>query len=255
MKNHKSTLAFWEHAKSILIAVALALFFRSLAFEAYKIPSSSMTPTLMIGDLLFISKYSYGYSKYSFPIDLNFIHGRIFKKEPVRGDIIVFRAPHKNDDKYYIKRLIGLPGDTIQVKNGIVYINDVEVKRHQIGVYQALYNDEPQGSYDCYEEELPNGVKYKVLDANIHFHSHFPDNTPIYNVPQGFYFMMGDHRNRSVDSRFTSDMGFISEENLMGRAEILFWTRDFSFVDIFTKFEFNRLFNKLSNEDPIPVSK
>ena len=250
----KSNFLSKDNIKGVIIAIAIAVFFRSFAFEAYKIPSGSMTPTLMVGDFLFISKYSYGYSKNSFsipfisdliPIDFDFIKGRVFKKNPVRGDIIVFKSPHKEDNKYYIKRLIGLPGDKIQLKSGILYINDIEVKRERTGVYHALYQDEPGGSYDSYEEALPNGVKYTVLDADIDFHSRFPDTTPVYRVPEGFYFMLGDHRNRSADSRFMSEMGFIPEDNLMGRAEILFWTRDFSFGNLITSLQFNRLFNIL----------
>ena len=237
---------FWEYTKSILVAVIIAVIFRTFLFEAYKIPSSSMTPTLMIGDYLFVSKYSYGYSKYSFPIAFDIINGRFFAKKPEKGDIIVFRSPHADDDKYYIKRLVGFPGDKIQIKNSILYINDIEIPRKKIGVYNPLYRDEPQGSFDCYEEVLPNNVKYNVLDANFASHNEFPDQTAIYHVPKGHYFMMGDHRNRSVDSRFLSDMGFIPEENLVGKARILFWTRDFSFWKIITQFKLNRLFNNLT---------
>ncbi|AEI89335.1 MAG: signal peptidase I [Candidatus Midichloria mitochondrii] len=242
---------FWEYLKSTLIAVIAALIFRSFFFEAYKIPSSSMTPTLMIGDYLFVSKYSYGYSKHSFPIALDRIKGRFFAKQPERGDIIVFKSPHADDDRYYIKRLVGLPGDKIQVRNAVVFINDTAVERKKVGVYHPLYKDEPQGIFNCYEETLPNGVRYNTLDANFRFHNEFPDQTAVYHIPQGYYFMMGDHRNRSVDSRFLSDMGLIPEENLVGRAQILFWTRDFSFWKIVTQFKLDRLFNRLTNDNTL----
>ena len=244
----------WDYSKSIVLAVCIALIFRTFLFEAYKIPSSSMTPNLMIGDYLFISKYSYGYSKYSFPLSFPYISGRVFAHPPQRGDIIVFKATKHGDDKYYIKRLIGLPGDKVQIKDAVLYINDVPVHRQKVGKYYPLYQDEPQGEFICYEETLPNGVKYVTLDANEGENRTFPDQTSVYSVPEGHYFMMGDHRNRSIDSRFVSTIGFVPEENLVGKAQILFWTRDFSFYNIMTKFDIGRLFKRLVNDVTVSIS-
>lgn len=237
-----------EHLKSIVYAVILAFLFRSFLFMPFKIPSGSMTPTLLVGDYLFVSKYSYGFSRYSFHIvDMKFINGRLFAKSPQRGDIIVFKSPKSDDDKsYYIKRLIGFPGDEIQVSRGILYINDIAVPKIKIGQYieKGQYNEHTT-IHNIYKEILPNGIQYQVISPINEEPTQFPDETRVYKVPQDHYFFMGDHRNNSIDSRYLSDMGFISEENLIGKAEILFWTRDFYLWKFITQFELGRLFHKL----------
>lgn len=242
-----------EYAKSIVLAVIIALVFRSLAFEPYKIPSRSMVPTLEVGDFLFVSQYSYGYSRYSFPVDLSFIEGRIFYTEPTRGDIIVFKSP-KGDGINYIKRLIGLPGDNIMIKRSVIYINGQPIKRKRVGEYHYETKPGEYQNYDVFEETLDTGYTYRTLSApSNNFYSSFPDTTHAFTVPEGHFFFMGDNRNHSIDSRFLPEEwdhnigGYISVENLIGKARFLHWTRDFSFQEIITKFDFGRLFNRLDH--------
>lgn len=203
---------FIEYVKITIIALAIAMLLRSFVFEPFKIPSSSMEPNLLVGDRLIVSKYPYGYGNYSTILTLN-LDRPIMRKSPLRGDIIVFRTVNKNDDKIYIKRLIGLPGEEIQLKKGVLYINDIAVKRDKISE-----------SPDIYEETLPNGVKYKTLDTNESYD--FPDTTKKYQVPDNHYFFLGDNRDNSIDSRYTNIIGFIPEANLIGRAEFVFWNSD-----------------------------
>lgn len=236
-----------EYFKSIIYAIILALLFRSFFFMPFKIPSGSMIPNLQVGDYLLVSKYSYGYSRYSFPLDLKFIDGRIFAKSPQRGDIIVFKSPKPdNNDIYYIKRLIGIPGDEVQVKNGILYINGTSVPKisYDSGTSKLNQNN-IEAESDIFEEILPNGVKYSIISASNKENSEFPNQTPLYKVPHGHYFFMGDNRDNSIDSRFLNDMGFIPQENLIGKAEILYWTKDFSVWEFITQFNIGRVFKNL----------
>jgi signal peptidase I len=179
-----------------------------------------MEPTLLVGDYLFVSKFSYGYSRYSFPIDLPFIEGRIWEGVPERGDIAVFRPPREPETDY-IKRVIGLPGDRIQMRDGVLYINDEAVKREPAGEWEG---EEPFGAARQYRETLPNGVSYLTLDAR---QGTAGDNTRVFEVPPGHYFLMGDNRDNSQDSRFLEGpVGFVPAENLVGRAEIIFFSVD-----------------------------
>ena len=176
------------------------------------------TSTLLVGDYLFVSKYSYGYSKYSFPFSPNLFSGRIWSATPERGDVAVFRLP-SDPSVDYIKRVIGLPGDRIQVRDGVLYINGEEVPREQVGTY------EPEGRYNrgepvpVYKETLPNGVTYDTLDLSPNSPG---DNTREFVVPEGHYFMMGDNRDNSSDSRFT--VGYVPLENFVGRATYIFFS-------------------------------
>ncbi len=210
----------FEFVKTILIAGALALGFRSLLFEPFNIPSGSMIPTLLVGDYLFVSKYSYGYSRYSFPFGVAPIDGRIFESQPERGDVAVFRQP-KNESVAFIKRIVGLPGDRIQVTDGVLRINDVLVNRSKKGIATAT------DGYDVikfvvYEETLPNGRSYVIQEKSD---NDMLDNTSVYEVPPGHYFMMGDNRDNSRDSRAAS-VGMVPAENLIGRAERLFFSHN-----------------------------
>jgi signal peptidase I len=214
--------SIWETIKVIIEALVIALVFRTFAYHPFNIPSGSMEPTLLIGDYLFVSKFSYGYSRYSFPIDLSFIHGRIWEgKGPQRGDVAVFRPPGEpNTD--YIKRVIGLPGDRIQVQDGVLYINGTAVPRVAAGTWEGEGLFGATQAIPEYRETLPNGVSYVTLDM-------IPDgpgdNTKVFEVPADHYFMMGDNRDNSQDSRFLDGpVGFVPAENLIGKADIIFFS-------------------------------
>jgi len=212
----------FEFIKTIVIAGALALGFRSLLFEPFNIPSGSMIPTLLVGDYLFVSKYSYGYSRYSFPFGMAPFDGRIFETPPERGDVAVFRQP-QNESVAFIKRIVGLPGDRVQVVNGVLRINDVAVNRDRKGFATASdgYN---VIRFAVYQETLPNGKSYLIQERSD---DDLLDNTNVFLVPEGHYFMMGDNRDNSRDSRTTS-VGMVPAENLIGRAERLFFSHNSS---------------------------
>ena len=212
----------FEFIKTIVIAGALALGFRSLLFEPFNIPSGSMIPTLLVGDYLFVSKYSYGYSRYSFPFGMAPFDGRIFETPPERGDVAVFRQP-QNESVAFIKRIVGLPGDRIEVVNGVLRINDVAVNRDRKGFINASdgYN---VIRFAVYQETLPNGKSYLTQERSD---DDVLDNTNVFLVPEGHYFMMGDNRDNSRDSRTTS-VGMVPAENLIGRAERLFFSHNSS---------------------------
>ena len=210
----------FEFIKTIVIAGALALGFRSLLFEPFNIPSGSMIPTLLVGDYLFVSKYSYGYSRYSFPFGMAPFDGRVFETSPERGDVAVFRQP-QNESVAFIKRIVGLPGDRIQVTDGSLRINDVAVNRVRKGFATASdgYN---VIRFAVYQETLPNGKSYLIQERSD---DDVLDNTNVFLVPEGHYFMMGDNRDNSRDSRTTS-VGMVPAENLIGRAERLFFSHN-----------------------------
>ncbi|HCO54953.1 MAG TPA: signal peptidase I [Pelagibacterium sp.] len=205
--------------KTVVYAVLIAVGVRTVAYEPFNIPSGSMLPTLLIGDYLFVSKLSYGYSRYSLPLDLPLFPGRILFEEPERGDVIVFK--HPTADKTYIKRLIGLPGDKIQVKGGILHINDVPVKRRKIEDYAHHTENGGVIVFQQYIETLPNGVEHRILEQSD---TGFLDNTGVYDVPPGHYFMMGDNRDRSLDSRSLSSVGYVPFENFVGKAQWRFFS-------------------------------
>lgn len=213
----------YETVKTVVIAAIFALTIRSLAYEPFSIPSSSMVPTLLIGDYLFVSKYAYGYSKYSFPLAAFPVSPeRINAKQPKQGDVIVFRKP-TDPSIDFIKRLIGLPGDTIQMKKGRLYINNKIVEREFIGEYAVKMPNGETLLHKRYRETLPNGVKHIIIERTDHEHL---DNTPVYEVPKDHYFMMGDNRDGSMDSRVQTEVGFVPYENLIGRADRLFFSVD-----------------------------
>lgn len=243
MEEVKKTETKTGFVKTLIIALVCAGFVRSIFFEPFHIPSSSMKPTLLIGDYIFVAKYSYGYSRYSFPFGFDFFEGRIWKSEPKRGDVIVFRLP--NDPKInYVKRLIGLPGDQIQMRDGKLYINENEVTKISDGNF--LDDDsETQIEIKKFLETLPEGKVISTLDQS----STPQDNTGIYEVPQGHYFMMGDNRDNSQDSRFLTYVGYVPEENLVGRATIIFFSNSkptWQFWNWPNSIRFNRLFNKVN---------
>ena len=211
-----------ELVRTVVFAVLIAIGIRTFAYEPFNIPSGSMFPTLLVGDYLFVSKISYGYSRYSLPFAPPLIPGRVLFSEPERGDVIVFKKP--TDTRIdYIKRLIGLPGDKIQVRRGILHINSKAVIRRAVDDFPVFDTFGRQRGIPQYTEILPNGVEHQILEARGDVGS--ADNTRVYEVPEGFYFMMGDNRDNSVDSRDPS-VGMVPRQNLVGRAEILFWAWD-----------------------------
>lgn len=220
MKSTASGDGFWEIVRTLIYALLVALAVRTLAYQPFNIPSESMVPTLLKGDFLFVSKFSYGYSRYSLPFGVPLFEGRIFASEPERGDVIVFQLP-ADPRQTYIKRLVGLPGDRVRVREGILHINGEPVTRELVGAQQAD-SDMPQAALASrYQETLPNGVTHDILevsDTNLR-----SDNTREYLVPDGHYFMMGDNRDNSTDSRFPQ-VSFIPEENLVGRAEFIWFS-------------------------------
>ncbi len=200
----------------LLLCVVLPLLFRSLVFAPFHIPSGSMKPGLLIGDFIFVSKASYGYSNYSFPLSPNIVDGRIWMDAPKRGDVAVFRpAPQPYTD--FIKRVIGLPGDSIQLRGGELFINGKKTERTRIEDYVEIADDGTEIRLKQYIETLPNGTSYRILDDTPNGHL---DNTPVITVPAGHYFMMGDNRDHSADSR-TNKVGFVPLENMVGRAEVI----------------------------------
>lgn len=218
----KSSGGWRSIVRTVIIAGAIAFTFRSFAFEPFNIPSGSMLPTLLIGDYLFVSKYSYGYSRYSLPWSIPVIPDRILFTPPKRGDIAVFRYP-ADTSVDYIKRVIGLPGDTVQMKQGRLYINGEIVPRTPAGMFEEEDEFRRVTRLQRFEEVLPNGVKHYILERgdNLPF-----DNTPEYKVPDGHFFAMGDNRDNSADSRVMSQVGFIPMVNLVGRAELMFFSID-----------------------------
>ena len=209
-----------ELVKTAFFAVLLALTIRTTIAEPFNIPSGSMKPGLQIGDYLFVSKFAYGYSKYSFPMGLGPFNGRIWGAEPKQGDVVVFKQPTNNKTDF-IKRVIGMPGDTVQMRDGRLYLNGVVVPREKTGEYEII---EPLGTIQNtveYQQTLPNGVTFKIYEDSDNGRL---DNTRIFTVPAGHYFMMGDNRDNSTDSRVMSEVGFVPYENLVGRAEFLFFS-------------------------------
>ena len=234
---------FWETARTLVYAVAIALAVRTLLYEPFNIPSGSMKPTLLVGDYLFVSKFAYGYSQHSLPFSLPLIEGRIFADLPERGDVAVFKLPSDNRTDY-IKRIVGLPGDRLQVRDGILRINGEPATRVRL---ENFRDDDgtSNGELARFRETLPGGgLSYTVLDIVAHGSL---DNTDVYEVPEGHVFAMGDNRDNSLDSR-VPNVGYIPVENLIGRAEIIFFStngnaRLWEVWSWPTAIRFRRLFN------------
>lgn len=211
-----------ETVKTIVYAMLIAIGIRTVAFEPFNIPSGSMIPTLLVGDYLFVSKYSYGYSRFSMPLSPPLFSGRIFGSLPQRGDVAVFKLPRDNSTDY-IKRLVGLPGDRIQMIHGQLFINGTQVSREPAGDYVAE-GDGPKMMLRRYLETLPDsGRQHYILKASD---DQPLDNTQEYKIPEGYVFAMGDNRDNSLDSRVLNAVGFVPLENLVGRAEFIFFSVD-----------------------------
>ncbi len=246
-----------EFAKTVTFAIILALIIRTFFFEPFNIPSGSMKPTLQVGDYLFVNKPAYGYSKYSFPMAMAPIEGRVWEKKPQRGDVIVFKLP-SNTSIDYIKRIIGMPGDTIQMINGRLHLNGEKIEREALPLAR-IFEGGDYVTLHQYNEYLPGGVVHRIYEEG----DHYPlDNTPVFTVPKDHYFVMGDNRDNSQDSRVQSLVGFVPLENIVGRADFLFFSveEDASFFEFWRwpwTIRFSRLFmdiDPVRTETPSPDS-
>ena len=207
--------------KTLFIAIICAVTIRSLLFEPFHIPSGSMKPNLLIGDYIFVNKFSYGYSRYSFPFGLNIFSGRMLQfNQPKRGDIAVFRLP-SDPSINYVKRIIGLPGDTIEIKNGIVIVNGSELKQSDA---RDFSENQQKTQLTKIKEQISNQLTIDILNQE----TTAQDNTGIYVVPKDHYFFMGDNRDNSQDSRFLSVVGYVPYENLVGKVSLVFFSLDFN---------------------------
>lgn len=207
---------------NLALGLVAALFIRSFLFQPFNIPSASMRPTLLVGDYVFVSKYAYGYGPFSLPYSLSLASGRVFGAAPVSGDVVVFRVPKDRVD--YVKRVVGLPGDRVQMKEGELFINDVSVKRERLSDVegQDACGSLTHSQVTRWRETLPNGVSYETLDC---LENSSLDNTGVFTVPDGHFFALGDNRDNSVDSRMPS-VGYIPFDNLIGRVGLIFFSRE-----------------------------
>ncbi len=236
----------YDNVKTLIAALIIAVLIRSLLFQPFYIPSSSMEPTLLVGDRIFVSKYTYGYSKHSFPFSPNLTNERFFSKLPKRGDLVVFKTPADNRTDY-IKRLIGMPGDTIQFVEGSILINNKEILRKKIENKKKIRCGNFLLDTNTYIETLPNGIEHIV----VYKKKGSLKNTKIFKVPANHYFLLGDNRDCSKDSRYLDSVGYVNNLNLVGEAKLIFFSNDtnisslLKFWNINKSFRLERLFNIL----------
>ena len=235
-----------DNLKTLLFALVIAIIIRSLFIQPFYIPSSSMEPTLLVGDRLFVTKYSYGYSNHSFPFSPPILKNRIMFTIPERGDVVVFKTPADNRTDY-IKRLIGLPGDRIQFINSNLYIGNSEILKSRISKNDKIYCGNMTIDVFTFEEKLPNGKSYTSV-----YSKDFPyQNSDIFIVPENHYFFLGDNRDCSKDSRFLSSVGYVHKDNLVGKAQFIFFSSDKSIGSFFAFWKwhnlirFDRFFKKI----------
>ena len=234
-----------EVFKTFIFAIIIAIFLRSVAYEPFTIPSGSMKPNLLVGDFLFVSKFSYGFSKYSVPYGRYLpFDGRIFFSKPKRGDIAVFKFPGDNKTDY-IKRIIGLPGDTVRVSEGNIFINEIKISRKKTGKFEDMHRHGYMEKFDLYTEILDSDKEYLVIDDiafdgvigpyNSNGTQFDVNNTMNYSVPEGHYFVMGDNREHSSDSRIMSQVGYVPEINLVGKGAIIFLSIEYgnNYLELF----------------------
>ena len=210
-----------DNIKTLMIALIIAILIRSLLFQPFYIPSSSMEPTLLVGDRIFVSKYTYGYSKHSFPFSPPIFNKRIFSSDPNYGDLVVFKTPSDNRTDF-IKRLIGLPGDKIQFLNGELFINNKKIPREELEDTVSVMCGNEFLKVNAYKEQLPNQKNYNAVYNKIGSMV----NSDLYIVPEKHYFFLGDNRDCSRDSRFLSNVGYVHENNLVGKAQIVFFSNN-----------------------------
>ena len=234
-----------ENLKTILYALAIAIIIRSFFIQPFYIPSSSMEPNLLIGDRLFVTKYSYGYSKHSFPFSPPFFKGRLFSNSPKAGDVVVFKTPSDNRTDY-IKRLIGLPGDKIQFINGDLFLNNKQILKSIISKNDTIYCGQSI-DVNTFEEILPNGK----IHNTVYLKNYSFQNSDIFIVPDEHYFFLGDNRDCSKDSRYLTSVGYVHQDNLVGKAQFIFFSSDFRIGSIFSFWKwhktirFNRFFKRI----------
>ncbi len=236
-----------ENIKTLFYALIIALIIRSFLIQPFYIPSSSMEPNLLVGDRLFVTKYSYGYSKHSFPFSPPIFKGRVLSNEPKRGDVIVFKTPSDNRTDY-IKRLIGLPGDKIQFIDTNLYLNNNEIFKSKISESDKIYCGKKTIDVFSFEEILPNGKKYKT----VYLKNYTFKNSDLFTVPNDHYFFLGDNRDCSKDSRFLYSVGYVHKDNLVGKAQFIFYSSDRNVGSIFKfwkwneSIRFNRFLKKIN---------
>ena len=236
-----------ENIKTLFYALIIAILIRSIIVQPFYIPSSSMESTLLVGDRLFVTKFSYGFSKHSFPFSPPIFNGRIMYKSPKRGDVVVFKTPVDNRTDY-IKRLIGLPGDTVQFIDGELYINGIQVLKTIILKNDILYCGNSKINIKSFTEKLPEGKTYTASYRNDFSYK----NSDKFIVPDDYFFFLGDNRDCSKDSRFLSEVGYVHKDNLVGKAQILFFSTDSKIGSVFKFWQwdkiirFKRFFKKIN---------
>ena len=224
-----------ENLKTLFYALLIALLIRSLLLQPFYIPSSSMEPNLLVGDRLFVTKYSYGYSNHSFPFSPPILKGRILFKEPERGDVVVFKTPADNRTDY-IKRLIGMPGDRIQFIDSNLFLNNSEIFKSRISKKDIIFCGNKTIDVFTFEESLPNGKKFYT----VYLKDYSYQNSDLFIVPNDHYFFLGDNRDCSKDSRFLSSVGYVHKKNLVGKAQFIFFSSDKSIANIFAFWKWNK---------------
>ena len=227
----------YDNVKTLIWALLIAVLIRSLLFQPFYIPSSSMEPTLLVGDRIFVSKYTYGYSKHSFPFSPNISNERFFSKEPKRGDLVVFKTPADNRTDY-IKRLIGLPGDTIQFIKGELFINDEKIERNKIENKKNIRCGNFLLETNTYIETLPNGLQHLVTYKK----KGSLQNSKKFKVPLNHFFLLGDNRDCSKDSRYLDSVGYVNTLNLVGEAKIIFFSNDTNISSLLKFWNINKSF-------------
>ena len=246
MKSKKIIISIFDNVKTLIAALIIAILIRSLLFQPFYIPSSSMEPNLLVGDRIFVSKFAYGYSKHSFPFSPNITDKRFFSKSPKRGDLVVFKTPADNRTDY-IKRLIGMPGDTIQFVEGSVFINNKKIVRKKVENKKVIRCGNFLLETNTFIETLPNGIKHIVAYKK----KGSLQNTKIFKVPANHYFLLGDNRDCSKDSRYLDSVGYVNSLNLVGKAKLIFFSNDtnisslLKFWNLNNSFRFDRLFKGL----------
>tara|TARA_B110000444_G_C18666412_1_gene513140 strand:+ start:108 stop:839 length:732 start_codon:yes stop_codon:yes gene_type:complete len=223
-----------ENLKTIFYALVIAIIIRSLFIQPFYIPSSSMEPGLLVGDRLFVTKYSYGYSKHSFPFSPPIFKGRLFSNTPQIGDVVVFKTPSDNRTDY-IKRLIGLPGDNIRFIEGDLYLNNNQILKTRVSKSDIIYCGELI-DVDTFKEKLPNGKVHKT----VYLKNYSFQNSDTFIVPDKHYFFLGDNRDCSKDSRYLTSVGYVHEDNLVGKAQFIFFSADFRIGSIFSFWKWHK---------------